>query len=372
MRTPTRGRRAGLALVTSALALALLPPAAVASGAPPGPEPIGTGTPGRAAPAPYRHRHPGHRGPGHRVHRFRRPDRGDRRSRSRHLAGVPHRDLARRRHLRLSGHRRRRSGVGAAGPGPVQRHAPGRRRLRRRRGPTADGSLKPEITAPGVAVVAARAAGTSLGRPVDGSYTALNGTSMATPHVAGAAALLIQQHPEWKPDRLKDALVSTAETAPDHSVHEQGAGRLAVDRAPAAAVLATGTADFASVAAGQGPLTRTVTYTNTGAEDVTLDLDLVRDRGEAVPDGAVSLSASRVVVPAGGAAPVTVTVDPTAGGLGRYEGFLTATGDGAALTTAVNYVKAPPRRTVTFRLTGRDGEAAGQVDLQSSTWSPTR
>ncbi|MFD6757499.1 S8 family serine peptidase [Streptomyces roseolus] len=232
------------------------------------------------------------------------------------------------------------------------------------RGPTADGSLKPEITAPGVAVVAARAAGTSLGRPVDGSYTALNGTSMATPHVAGAAALLIQQHPEWKPDRLKDALVSTAETAPDHSVHEQGAGRLAVDRASAATVLATGTADFASVAADQGPLTRTVTYTNTGAEDVTLDLDLVMDRGEAVPDGAVSLSASRVVVPAGGAAPVTVTVDPTAGGLGRYEGYLTATGDGAALTTAVGYVKAPPRRTVTFRLTGRDGGAAGQVNLQ--------
>ena len=52
-----------------------------------------------------------------------------------------------------------------------------------------------------------------MGEPVDDLYTAASGTSMATPHVAGAAALLAQQHPDWKADQLKDALVSTAKTA---------------------------------------------------------------------------------------------------------------------------------------------------------------
>lgn len=58
------------------------------------------------------------------------------------------------------------------------------------RGPRAgDFAIKPDITAPGVDIIAARAAGTSLGTPVDDSYTMLSGTSMATPHVAGAAAI---------------------------------------------------------------------------------------------------------------------------------------------------------------------------------------
>ncbi len=88
------------------------------------------------------------------------------------------------------------------------------------RGPRlGDGGLKPEITAPGVDIVAARAAGTAMGNPVDNLYTAASGTSMATPHVAGAAALLAQQHPDWKADQLKNALVSTAKTQPNQTIY---------------------------------------------------------------------------------------------------------------------------------------------------------
>ncbi len=66
------------------------------------------------------------------------------------------------------------------------------------RGPRlGDFAVKPEITAPGVGITAARAAGTAMGTPVDDNYTAANGTSMATPHVAGAAALVAQAHPDW-------------------------------------------------------------------------------------------------------------------------------------------------------------------------------
>jgi subtilisin family serine protease len=62
--------------------------------------------------------------------------------------------------------------------------------------------LKPDVTAPGVGVlssVPARA----------GTWRAFDGTSMAAPHVAGAAALLLQRHPRWTVSQVKSALVLT-------------------------------------------------------------------------------------------------------------------------------------------------------------------
>ncbi|GGU24599.1 S8 family serine peptidase [Nocardioides albus] len=231
------------------------------------------------------------------------------------------------------------------------------------RGPTASGAIKPEITAPGVGIVAARAAGTRGGTPVGTSYVSINGTSMATPHVAGAAALLVQQHPDWGARMLKDALVSTARPGEGYTVYQQGAGRVAVDRASAGSLFATATADFGDLFADQTVRTRTVTYTNTGTSPVTLALDLALDRGDTVPDGAVTLADRELLVPAASTVATTINVDPRLGGLGRYNGYLRASGSGVDVVTAVGYVKQPPRRTVRFTLTGRDGRAAGQTTL---------
>ncbi len=64
------------------------------------------------------------------------------------------------------------------------------------------GILKPDITAPGTDILSAAQNGTGL--------ALLSGTSMASPHVAGAAALLIALHPDWSPAQVESALLGTA------------------------------------------------------------------------------------------------------------------------------------------------------------------
>jgi hypothetical protein len=99
------------------------------------------------------------------------------------------------------------------------------------RGPRAgDVGLKPDITAPGVEITAARAAGTGLGEVVDDHYVRLSGTSMATPHVSGAAAILFQQHPDWSNEQVKAALMASAKTVDGVGVFDQGAGRVDIAR----------------------------------------------------------------------------------------------------------------------------------------------
>jgi subtilisin family serine protease len=68
--------------------------------------------------------------------------------------------------------------------------------------------LKPDITAPGVDVIAAVAPPGHAGKDFDG----LSGTSMAAPHVAGLAALLKSKNPSWSPMWIKSALMTTATT----------------------------------------------------------------------------------------------------------------------------------------------------------------
>jgi len=73
-------------------------------------------------------------------------------------------------------------------------------------GPTAFGhDLKPDVAAPGGQILSATLPNTNASR-----FAVFDGTSMATPHVAGSAALLLQLHPAWTPAEVKSALVSTA------------------------------------------------------------------------------------------------------------------------------------------------------------------
>lgn len=196
------------------------------------------------------------------------------------------------------------------------------------RGPRpGDATVKPDVTAPGVGIVAARAAGTAMGEVVDASYVAASGTSMATPHVAGAAALLTQQHPDWSAGRLKDALTSTARTIDGQRVTEQGGGRIDVAAATRTPVIATATVALGTYGADEsGTRTRTVRYTNSSGTDITLDLRtaLATSGGREVSGGVLAPKSPTVTVPAGGTVEVPLIVDPARAARGEYYGYLTA------------------------------------------------
>jgi subtilisin family serine protease len=214
------------------------------------------------------------------------------------------------------------------------------------RGPRlGDGAIKPDITAPGVGIVAAKAANGWIGTPVGDRHVALSGTSMAAPHVAGAAAILAGQHPKWTAAQLKAALAGSAKPNPAVSTHHQGTGRLDVARAARQNVFATpagltlGTARWPHH--DDAPIVRTLTYTNSG--DASLTLRIAADvRGPNGPAraGMVVASPSSVTVPAGGSAEVAVTtttsVDSPDGG---YSGVVVATGDGVSVRTALSFIK---------------------------------
>jgi subtilisin family serine protease len=215
-----------------------------------------------------------------------------------------------------------------------------------------DYAVKPDIAAPGEGIVSARAPGTPAGDedPVDANYTRMWGTSMAAAHVAGAAAILLQQHPEWTATQLKPTLMSTAK--PTAGAFEQGAGRVDVGRAVTQRVSATGgSVNYGFLAwPHTAPVVRTVSYRNDGDSPVTLQLSL---------SGAFT-TAGQVVVPAHGTADVPVSVNPSSA-TGLQGGRLTATAAGVTVQTALSAFIEPESYNITVRLVSRTGEQDSSV-----------
>ncbi|MCG5219817.1 S8 family serine peptidase [Streptosporangium soli] len=230
------------------------------------------------------------------------------------------------------------------------------------RGPRLDEAPKPDITAPGVSIIAARAAETALGQPVDDRHTALSGTSMATPHVAGAAAILKQRHPEWRAGQLKDALVSTAKTIPGQSVHQQGGGRLDVTRVVRQGVTATGVIDLGLHEDGNpGTPAGEAVFINATEAPVTLALAASLDNldGADPAEGAVSLGSPSITVAPGGTAEVPVTVDLAKLQHGRHTGYVTATSADGTISahTSLALTRRGRMHKVHFTGLNREGEA---------------
>ncbi|MEU2021325.1 S8 family serine peptidase [Streptomyces sp. NPDC016469] len=237
------------------------------------------------------------------------------------------------------------------------------------RGPrVGDGAIKPDVTAPGVDITAAASPGSVIDQEVGqnpAGYLTISGTSMATPHVAGAAALLKQQHPTWRYTELKGALAASTKPG-KYTPFEQGSGRIAVDRAITQSVVA----DPVSVSFGvqqwphtdDVPVTKKVSYRNLGTSDVTLGLTVQGSgpTGKPAPAGFFSLGATSVTVPAGGTAQVPLTVNTKLGGTadGGYSAYVVATGGGQTVRTAAAVDRERESYDLTLKTIGRDGKPA--------------
>ncbi|WP_272491885.1 S8 family serine peptidase [Shewanella sp. OMA3-2] len=173
------------------------------------------------------------------------------------------------------------------------------------RGPNGNENiLKPDLAAPGTSILSAFSPDEG-GKP----FNAITGTSMASPHVAGAAALMAQLHPDWSAIDIKTALTSTAKMADildDDAVtpaspFAMGAGRMDLDAA-AKAVL---TFDKPSIAADScvGICTFTRTVNNKSAEATSWTLAAKAD------SAGIMISPTSLELAAGASATFTVTVD---------------------------------------------------------------
>nr|WLD25882.1 hypothetical protein [Streptomyces sp.] len=164
-------------------------------------------------------------------------------------------------------------------------------------GPGTGFGLKPDLVAPGVEIRSTIP--TSMYAP---GVHRMSGTSMAAPHVAGAAALLRQLHPHQKPAGIRSALVGTAKQLTGTGPTAQGNGRLDVAAAASATLgaspttLSFGLADLADRTVGG---TAQVRLTNPGRKPLTVALG---------SSGPTTVTPSRVTVPAGRSATVKVTL----------------------------------------------------------------
>jgi subtilisin family serine protease len=232
------------------------------------------------------------------------------------------------------------------------------------RGPRiGDGALKPDVTAPGVDIVAARSKDAVIGDPVGEDYLRLSGTSMATPHVAGSAAILAQQHPDWKAAELKSALMASAHTVAGQSVFDQGAGRVDVGRAigqnvvPEPSSLSFGLAQWPHT--DDKPVTKDVAFRNYGTAAVTLTLqtELTGPDGTAALAGALGVTPGSLTIPAGGTATASVTSATNhSGSDGRYSGRLTASATGVSVVLPIGLEKEAESYDLTIKNLGPDGQ----------------
>ncbi|MEU5948805.1 S8 family serine peptidase [Micromonospora sp. NPDC047465] len=217
-----------------------------------------------------------------------------------------------------------------------------------------DHAVKPEITAPGVGIVAARLGGGSV---------AMSGTSMATPHVAGAAALLAQRFPTWTGAQLKAALLGAATPNAGLNPYQQGTGRVDVARAVGQPVTVS-PANLTAVAGwGRQPGTEKsheLTYRNDGDTAVTLGLTVDTPSspgGQPGNPAMFTLDQQSVTVPAHGTASVTVTVHDVMP-RGTQAAVLTAaTADGAVSVRSLLGDHTP---VPSWRLTATAIDRAGQ------------
>ena len=182
-----------------------------------------------------------------------------------------------------------------------------------------DSALKPDITAPGSPTI-------STFSGSGNRQESLSGTSMASPHVAGIAALVQQAHPNWKPEKVKAAIINSGNPADiaGYLTHNSGSGF--VNAASAAHTQVTASADSKGTSISFGlaqfskdySASRTITLRNDGKKDATFNVSTAVKQGQ---PHTISLSKAQVKVRAGEDTDVKVTLNVPAATAGDSSDF---------------------------------------------------
>jgi minor extracellular serine protease Vpr len=252
-------------------------------------------------------------------------------------------------------------------------------------GPTPDGAIKPDLLAVGgfdgsIAYssglyLAAQNYDPNGEMYSMNRYVAADGTSFATPIIAGAAALVKQAHPSYTSGQIKSALTNYAaqDTLTDDfgdamNVLGLGAGRLDAGAASNATVTAEpATVSFGFVKAGVLPITRPITITNKGTASATLAVS-VAQASPSTSAAAVAVDKTSLTLGAGGSATLNVSLSGSVPGAGAYSGMVVLTGSGVTMRlpylflvgsgVAANVVP------VMGTLQGTPGEDSGAIGIQ--------
>lgn len=227
-----------------------------------------------------------------------------------------------------------------------------------------DSHLKPDITAPGVSIFSTLSGSGNQGE-------LLSGTSMATPHVSGAAALTLQAHPTWSPDDSRLALVNTADPTKLVGFVPRlgGSGLVQPIGATETSVVARADDDSGSLSFGleefsdsfQG--TQNITVTNHGSQAANFNVSAAAASGSTPHSSNVE---SFLSVPAGGTGTLHFTLTVPAATIGTATTFREVSGlvtltpaspsDNSGITLTVPYYLVPLGRSqVTTRLSSAFG-----------------
>jgi minor extracellular serine protease Vpr len=214
--------------------------------------------------------------------------------------------------------------------------------------------IKPDVTAPGVNVYSSVPSFACASPPC---FAFFQGTSMATPHVAGSAALLLQLHPGWSPEQVKSALVNSAHRPvksfttgnPLSNPMSRGGGR--IDLAAASQISATletgpspsGVGDgqamfsFGEIVSSSQTRSFTITITSVSTSSVTYTVSVLA----ASAGPTITPSVSTVTVAAGATATVDVSLSPSPTLQGQFFGDVQLSG-GPALLSVPYWVQVDP------------------------------
>jgi minor extracellular serine protease Vpr len=233
---------------------------------------------------------------------------------------------------------------------------------------TGDAALKPDLLAVGTSVFMASQSYDPLGQmySADG-FAVADGTSFATPLVAGAAALIKQAHPAFSAAQIKSALINTATqdvTSDDGGnavgIQQLGGGRLNAGAAVNAAVTSSpASISFGALSSDGLPKTVPLQIANTGTAAVSLTASLAASASGA----AITLSKQNLSLAPGASDTIAVTLAGAIPSPGSYSGAVLLQGSGVTLRIPYLYLvgSGTPANLIPLTGVGFDGTVGQQI-----------